>query len=142
MKFTRELAAGLYTLHSCEEGLVRIRPPRGSGEADVGSEWLELHRSCIITPHRLLRDWAPASLDELDAAAFAPLRELGIELLLLGSGTRHGFPRGAALAALVGLGIGYEVMDNAAACRTYNLLAVEGRNVAAALLLCQSKDPA
>jgi uncharacterized protein len=57
------------------------------------------------------------------------------ELVLFGSGTRLRFPRPEWLQALVALGIGLETMDTAAACRTYNILAGEGRHVVAALLL-------
>jgi uncharacterized protein len=59
------------------------------------------------------------------------------ELLILGTGRRQRFPRAELLAPLAEAGIGWEVMDTGAACRTYNILMSEGRNVAAALLMIE-----
>ena len=56
-------------------------------------------------------------------------------LVLLGTGERQRFPPAAAMAALLTRGIGIEVMDNAAAARTFNVLATEGRRVVAGFLL-------
>jgi len=54
---------------------------------------------------------------------------------LIGTGARFQFPEPALLAPLQKAGIGVEVMDTQAACRTYNILLGEGRSVAAALIL-------
>lgn len=72
-----------------------------------------------------------ASLTEPD---LVPLLELRPELVLLGSGPRQVFPPQRVFAALAGHGIGLEVMDNGAACRTFNLLLQEGRDVVVALI--------
>ena len=70
------------------------------------------------------------SLSHVDAIlALAP------SLVLLGSGQRHQFPSAEVMAACLTRGIGIEVMDNAAAARTFNVLATEGRKVVAAFLL-------
>ena len=63
------------------------------------------------------------------------LATLEAELVILGSGTRNRFPPPAWLAPLMARRLGLETMDTAAACRTYNILAGEGRNVVAALIL-------
>jgi uncharacterized protein len=63
------------------------------------------------------------------------LAQTGVELVLLGSGQRLRFPPAGHLQALIRRGIGLETMDTAAACRTYNILASEGRKVLAALLI-------
>ena len=62
------------------------------------------------------------------------LTGLGTEIILLGTGNRLRFPSGALLRPFAKAGIGLDVMDLPAACRTYNILAAEGRKVAAALL--------
>ena len=79
--------------------------------------------------------WPVSTYEALDATHFALLAELDVEVVLFGSGARNRFPRPAWIAPLVGRRIGLETMDTAAACRTYNILAQEGRSVAAALLL-------
>jgi uncharacterized protein len=78
--------------------------------------------------------WTVSSFDELDAQSFAPFALLKPELIVFGSGNSLRFPRPAWLAALTQARIGVETMDTAAACRTYNILASEGRRVIAALL--------
>ena len=65
---------------------------------------------------------------------FENLKELGAEILLLGTGPKQRFPHPSLTAPLAQAGIGVEVMDLKAACRTYNILAAEARKVAAALL--------
>ena len=95
-----------------------------------------LERSFAIAPDRLLDDWAaPATADALEPDHLQPLLALGPELVVLGTGARQAFPSPAVMAACLTRGIGIEVMDNAAAARTYNVLAGEGRRVVAALLL-------
>ncbi|WP_028920694.1 Mth938-like domain-containing protein [Pseudoxanthomonas suwonensis] len=95
-----------------------------------------LERSFALAPDRLLEDWdAPATTGELQPAHLEPLLALSPELVVLGTGARQVFPAAAVMAACLTRGIGIEVMDNAAAARTYNVLAGEGRRVVVALLL-------
>ncbi|AEG93504.1 Conserved hypothetical protein [Ramlibacter tataouinensis TTB310] len=79
--------------------------------------------------------WECRSFDELAEAHFGLLAQLQVEVVIFGSGARIRFPRPAWLKPLMARRIGIETMDTAAACRTYNILAQEGRDVAAALLL-------
>ena len=90
--------------------------------------------SVVVLPDRVL-DWPVASFESLGAAHFAQLAALGAELVLLGTGARLRFPAPALTAPLAAAGIGLEVMDVQAACRTYNILAAEERKVAAALVI-------
>ena len=78
--------------------------------------------------------WA-GSFDDLGPEHFAQIADLKVEVVIFGSGARIRFPRPAWLAPLAAARIGIETMDTAAACRTYNILAQEGREVAVALLL-------
>jgi uncharacterized protein len=80
-------------------------------------------------------DWNAPRFEDLAAEHFTRLAELQPEVVIFGSGSRIRFPKPAWLAPLVARRIGLETMDTAAACRTYNILAQEGRHVAAALLL-------
>lgn len=134
MKFTRELSEGLYTIHACRNDEVIINSPRAEERMDEDGR-LILRESFIITPRQLQREWPPGAIGEVEAEHLSTVRELGLEVLLLGTGKTLRFPAAAQLAALVSLGIGYEVMDTPAACRTYNLLAGEGRRVAAAIII-------
>lgn len=92
-------------------------------------------RSFLLAPDRLVEDWPPSAPEHIDANAIASVVALEPEVVLLGTGTSQVFPPAATRAAFLARGIGLEVMDNAAACRTYNLLAGEGRRVIAAILL-------
>jgi len=85
--------------------------------------------------------WRPRCFDDLSAADFAPLTQSRPELVLFGSGQRLRFPRPAWVRALIEAGIGIETMDTPAACRTWNILAAEGRRVVAALLVEPQERP-
>ena len=98
-----------------------------------------LERSFALAPDRLIEDWAaPATAAALEPAHLDALLALAPELLVLGTGQRQVFPSPAVMAACLTRGIGIEVMDNAAAARTYNVLAGEGRKVVVALLLADA----
>ena len=98
-----------------------------------------LERSFALAPDLLIEDWAaPATAAALEPAHLDALLALAPELLVLGTGQRQVFPSPAVMAACLTRGIGIEVMDNAAAARTYNVLAGEGRRVVVALLLADA----
>ena len=82
----------------------------------------------------MLTDWPPQALDQLREAHFEPILALQPELVLLGTGTRQGFVPPPLLKCFYAAGIGIEMMTTDAACRTFNLLAAEDREVVAALL--------
>ena len=91
--------------------------------------------SLVVLPDKVIDDWDVASVEALTQDSLAELARLKPELVLLGTGDSLQFPDSSLLAVLLAAGIGTEVMDTHAACRTYNILAQEGRNVAAALLI-------
>lgn len=79
--------------------------------------------------------WPAATLADLTAAHFEQVLQLRPEVVIFGSGKRLCFVPPALMRCLIEQRIGVETMDTAAACRTYNVLAAEGRSVLAALLL-------
>lgn len=93
-----------------------------------------LTASFIIAPEALVEDWPVRDAAAIAAADLEPLLALSPELLLLGTGANQVFPPAAALAACLRRGVGIEVMSNAAAARTYTVLAGEGRRVVAGFL--------
>jgi len=109
---------------------------RGANGRQARINELVLERSCALAPDRLIEDWAgPARAAELEPAHLQPLLDLQPELVVLGTGSRQVFPPAAVMAAALTRGVGIEVMDNAAAARTYNILASEGRRVIVVLIL-------
>ena len=122
MQLFQEAPDTRYQLRSADGELARVNE-------------LELRRSFVLSPEQLLDDWRPRSIDELQPADMDALLALQPAVVLLGSGARQRFPAPAVLAACLSRGIGIEVMDNAAAARTFNLLAGEGRRVVAGFLL-------
>jgi uncharacterized protein len=94
-----------------------------------------LERSFILTPDTLVEDWMPSDPAALVPADLEPLLALQPALVLLGTGPRLRFPPQAVMAACLSRGIGLEAMDNAAAARTFTVLAGEGRRVVAGFLL-------
>jgi uncharacterized protein len=87
----------------------------------------------VVTPERIIPGWA-AGFNALTLDDFAALASLGSKIVLLGTGRRQRFPAPALLRPLIEAGVSVEAMDLPAACRTYNILALENRLVAAALL--------
>ncbi|QAZ38023.1 hypothetical protein C1M51_00510 [Methylibium sp. Pch-M] len=93
-------------------------------------------RDSVVLPWQgEVTPWQDARFDTLGPQHFEALAVLGPELVLFGSGNALRFPRPEWLRPLIERRIGFETMDTAAACRTYNLLAAEGRSVIAALLI-------
>ncbi len=92
-------------------------------------------RPIIVTPERVLTDWAARDFASLDESHFNRLLELKPEVLLLGTGSQLRFPNPRLYRSLIEARIGVECMDTSAACRTYNILMAEGRKVAAAILV-------
>lgn len=122
MKLQADTAADLYRITAYGSGYVEINRQR--------------HRaSLVLMPEQILLDWAAAGFDALTAADLGRVAALAPELVLLGTGSRQRFPPPPLLRPLVAAQIGYEIMDTAAAARTYNVLMLEGRRVAAALLI-------
>lgn len=99
----------------------------------IGERWLS--RSFIMSADVLHEDWSVTAPDRVSLEALAPALQLQPEILVLGTGERICFPGPAVFAALAERGIGLEVMDTTAACRTYNVLVGEERSVVAALIL-------
>ena len=104
----------------------------GAGYVAVNDE--HIAASVVVTPTRVLVDWAPENFTDVSTACVGLLDELEIEIALLGTGASQHFPRDDLVARFASRGIGLEIMDTAAACRTYNILMAEGRTVAAMLL--------
>ena len=91
--------------------------------------------SLVIAPDALQTEWPPGAIDELCSEHFQSIIELRPELVLLGTGPNLRFPPVETYAALIQAGIGVEIMDTGAACRTYNILVSESRRVVAGLIL-------
>ncbi len=105
----------------------------GPGWIRVGAT--EYRENLVLTPEQVATGWATGGFDALAEADFTRLADGRPDVVLLGTGRVLRFPRPALTRGLVAAQIGLEVMDTAAACRTYNILAAEGRKVAAALLV-------
>ena len=117
--------------------------PDSIGVASItgyGPGWLAVngqrhHTSLLISSGGLCQALSARGPDSLQAQDFAALAELPVEVLIYGSGSKLVFPPPAWLSPLMHKRLGIETMDTEAACRTYNILAGEGRTVAAMLLL-------
>ncbi len=107
----------------------------GHGEGYVRVGETDYRENLLVTPERLIGTWATGGFDALSESDFDALAALRPEVAIFGSGAALRFPHPRLTRALADAGIGLEVMDTPAACRTYNILAAEGRRVAAAILV-------
>ena len=120
MKLHSSVPSGVNTITGYGEGYVMINGERRAS-------------SVVVLPDRV-EPWQAGAFDTLTPDDFQFLKSLGAEIVLLGTGPRQRFPHPRLTAELAKAGIGLEVMDLQAACRTYNILVAEERKVAAALL--------
>lgn len=122
MPLAEERAEGVHVIRWVSPQAVRVDDAEFAG-------------SLLVMPDRVLQDLPARQPDDIDAALVEQVLALAPELVLLGTGTRQRLPSPRLLASFLQRGVGLEAMDNAAAARTYNLLAFEGRRVAAILLI-------
>ena len=95
----------------------------------------QYRNSLIISPTKLITDWPPVDFSDLATQHIHQIISLGPEIIILGTGTQLHFPAPELIEDIFKQDIGFEVMDTGAACRCYNLLVSEARNVAAGLLM-------
>ena len=122
MQLSHELPDYAFTLRSADGQSARVNDRT-------------LSASFILSPQQLVEDWPVRDSASLAPDDLAPLLALKPEVVLLGTGERQVFPPAAVMAACLSQGIGLEVMTNAAAARTFNVLASESRKVVAGFLL-------
>jgi uncharacterized protein len=122
MKFTLETTSRV--------NLIRGYSPQ---EIRIGEQ--RLLASCIVSADQLIEEWPPKTFAELAPEHLEAILALKPELVLLGTGPTQRFPPSAIRSAFTSQGVGLEVMDLGAACRTFNILVQEERRVVAALFL-------
>ena len=119
LHLNQPIAQNFFTAYG--EGFVQINATR--------------HVTSVIVTGADVEAWEAKNIRSLEAASFARLLEIRPEIIIIGTGQAFTFPPPASLRALIEARIGYEVMDTGAACRTFNILIGEGRNVLAALIV-------
>jgi len=125
MQLSHELPDYAFTLRSADGLTARVNDRT-------------LSASFILSPQQLVEDWQVGDSATLTPDDLAPLLALKPEVILLGTGARQVFPPAAVMAACLRQGVGLEVMTNAAAARTFNVLAGESRRVVAGFLLASA----
>ena len=114
---------------------INVQSISGYGPGWVGIKSEKITTSVVIGSGGERYAWACERFEDLTPEHFEQLAAMKTELVIFGSGNRLRFPKPALIKALIDQQIGLETMDTQAACRTYNVLAAEGRRVAVALLL-------
>jgi uncharacterized protein len=122
MRFARDSSSAAHIIRGYGTGELRI-------DDDIYRETVIVSASTVLP--------LPEIRDMSDLAALDPSRLLALdpELVLLGTGARQIFPAASFRAKFLSAGIGFEVMDTGAACRTFNVLVAEQRRVAALLMV-------
>ncbi len=122
MKFTQEIADGNHTVTAHSEEAIAID---GTSYKD----------SLMVLPDEIIQDWPVSRFSDIAIANLEVLNDKAVEIILIGTGTRHHIPDMKIMSYFLQNNVGCEAMTTAAACRTYNLLTHENRRVAACLLL-------
>lgn len=122
MKLTLDARSGVNLIRSYAPGEVRV------GERT-------LITNCIISADRLIPDWKIRDIDDFGAADLQMILDFEPQIVLLGTGATQRFPSAQVRSAFAEHGVALEPMDLGAACRTFNILVQEERQVVAALLV-------
>jgi uncharacterized protein len=116
-----------------------LATPSGNVITGFGPGWVRVgtqeYRSAIVLTPDSVVEWVHSGFDRLTEADFAGLLAHTPEIVLLGTGSTLRFPHPRLTRAIAEAQVGLEVMDTPAACRTFNILAGEGRRVVAALMI-------
>lgn len=107
----------------------------GYGKGYVAINQVRYEHNLIVLPDHIIDNWQVESIEQLKVLHFECVRSFQPEIILLGTGATLRFPDPQLMKAMIASGIGLEVMDTQATCRTYNILSAEGRRVAAALII-------
>jgi len=122
MKFAQDSQDEGYVITSYDETTISI-----NGKAFASS--------LIISSQQLDKNWDLTAIELLAEAHIEKILSLKPELIIIGTGNKLVFPPAEAYSAAISFGIGIDFMDTRAACRTYNILMSENRNIVAGLIL-------
>ncbi len=117
-----DVGAGKHMIKAYEPGCIKINDT-------------EYTTSSLVSADTVISPWAPKSIHDLTVDACEQIIQLQPQVVLLGTGEQLIHPEQSLLSPLIEQKIGFEVMDNAAACRTYNVVLAEGRRVVAAIII-------
>lgn len=126
MKLNLETGSATHRIRAYDPGSVTVNDTRYT-------------EPLVVMPEALVHPWAPPALTDMTVADLETLTDAGCEIILLGTGRWQRFPAARLIADMAHRGVGLEVMDTAAACRTYNVLMAEDRRVAAALMMIEER---
>ena len=107
----------------------------GYGDGYIEINQAPYAHAVLLSSDRAISEWPVKTFEDLEAGHFSPMIDLKPELILIGTGKRQRFPKPELLKSLIAAKIGFEIMDSQAACRTYNILVGEGRQVLLALIV-------
>ena len=107
----------------------------GYGDGYVEINQTPYAHAVLLSSDGAISEWPVQSFEGLEASHFTQMVDLNPELILIGTGSKQRFPKPELLKSLILAKIGFEIMDSQAACRTYNILVGEGRQVLLALIM-------
>ena len=107
----------------------------GYGDGYVEINQAPSAHAVLLSSDGAISEWPVKTFEDLEAGHFSQMIDLKPELILIGTGKRQRFPKPELLKSLITAKIGFEIMDSQAACRTYNILVGEGRQVLLALIV-------
>jgi uncharacterized protein len=122
MKFTEHRDSNVFVIKRYKAGEVIINDKK-------------ITSSCFLSQHELVENWDCDDIKKLDIEQLSKLYSLKPEVIILGTGETQVFPNPQFFAHCAQQGTGLEVMSNHAACRTYNILTTEDREVVLALIM-------
>jgi len=139
LKFEQDLFNG-YRIHAYDTKEITLATPivnPAEGNSNTSGHFYRTSNSFIVSTNTLIKNWPLEQIKQLATDHLQTILDLEPELVLLGTGQKQHFPDVKLLAHFYDQGIGIEIMDSAAACRTFNILAGESRKVVAGIIIDQ-----
>jgi uncharacterized protein len=137
LKFEKDLFNG-YRIHAYDSKIITLATPilnPAEDNSNTSDHFYNASNSFIVSTNTLIKDWPLDEVQYLASDHLQTILDLEPELVLLGTGQKQHFPEMKLFAQFYNQGIGVEIMDSAAACRTFNILAGEGRKVVAGIMI-------
>ncbi len=122
MQFSQDFAGDGYVITAYDTSSITVNGKRFTS-------------SLIISARQIQENWPVSTMQQLQTHHIETFMQYNPELIILGTGSKQRFPAVELYAALSQQNTGIEVMDTGAACRTYNILTGEGRNVVAGIII-------
>jgi len=122
MKFEEDILEAKFKINSCTTNSITVNKK-------------EYNKSIILYHTEIFTNWNLNDINKLSNKDLDLLNKHTPELIILGTGPTSIYPNRKTLAILYNSKIPFEIMNSSSACRSYNLLVNDNRNIAVGIII-------